>query len=168
MSAVGHEIDVTLSDLVADVRALTPTDAASRVLPDRQVLVDVLDALGGVMRRSMLRRIESSRERLRWIESRPVFQNPLELVHDRSRRIDELDERARELMWRQWRQHDHRLKQAATAVSALSPLSVLSRGYSVTETEDRKVIRSTKQVSEGQTIINRLDDGEVRSTVTSV
>lgn len=168
VSAVGHEIDVTLSDLVADVRALTPTDAANRVLPDRQVLVDVLDALGGTMRRSLFRRIENSRERLRWIESRPVFQNPLELIHDRSRWIDELDERASELMWRQWRQHDNRLKQAATAVSALSPLSVLSRGYSVTQSENRDVIRSVHQVSEGQTIINRLDDGEIRSTVTSV
>lgn len=168
VSAVGHEIDVTLSDLVADVRALTPTDAASRVLPDRQVLVDVLDALGGTMRRSLFRRIENSRERLKWIQSRPLFQNPLELIHDRSRWVDELDERARELMWRQWRQHENRLTQAATAVSALSPLNVLARGYSVTQSEERDVIRSVDQVREGQTIINRLEDGEIRSTVTSV
>lgn len=168
VSAVGHEIDVTLSDLVADVRALTPTDAASRVLPDREVLVDVLDALAATMRRSLFRRIENSRQRLRWIQSRPIFQKPVVMIHDRSRYIDELDERAKNSMWRIWRKRDTRLKQAAAAVSALSPLSVLSRGYSVTQTDDGDVIRSIAQVRSGQTIVNRLDDGEVRSTVTSV
>lgn len=167
VSAVGHEIDVTLSDLVADVRALTPTDAATRVLPDREVLVDVLDALNATMVRSLFRRIENYNERLRWIESRPIFKNPLELVHNRSRLIDELDHRTGELMWRQWRQRENRLKQAATAISALSPLNVLARGYSVTQTDDGRVVRSTEQVRPGDSIINRVQDGEIRSTVTS-
>ncbi|TWU03209.1 exodeoxyribonuclease VII large subunit [Neorhodopirellula pilleata] len=167
VSAVGHEIDVTLSDLVADVRALTPTDAASRVLPDREVLVDVLDALGATMRRSLFRRVENFTERLRWIESRPIFHNPMELIHERSRIVDDLDYRLRELVWRQWRERQHRLGRAATAVSALSPLSVLARGYSVTETEARQVIRSVDQVKPGDTLISRVDDGEIRSTVSS-
>lgn len=167
VSAVGHEIDVTLADMVADVRALTPTDAASRVLPDRQVLVDVLDALNATMRRSLFRRIENSMERLRWIESRPIFKNPLELIHDRSRLVDDLDNRTRELMWRQWRQRESRLQQAATAVSALSPLSVLARGYSVTQTEAGQVVRSIQQVRQGDRIVSRVDDGEIHSTVTS-
>ncbi len=93
VSAVGHEIDVTLSDLVADVRALTPTDAASRVLPDRDVLVDVLEALDATMRRCLFHRIDGSRQRLDWIESRPIFRNPFELVLHRSRLVDELDDR---------------------------------------------------------------------------
>lgn len=167
VSAVGHEIDVTLSDLVADVRALTPTDAAHRVLPDREVLVDVLDALGATMRRSLFRRVENYGERLRWIESRPIFHNPLELIHERSRLVDDLDDRLRELIWRQWRDRQNQLGQAATAVSALSPLSVLGRGYSVTQTAARKVVRSVDQVRSGDTLISRVDDGEIRSTVTS-
>lgn len=167
VSAVGHEIDVTLSDLVADVRALTPTDAATRVLPDREVLVDVLDALGATMRRSLFRRIENHAERLRWIESRPLFQNPLELIHERSRVVDDLDYRLRELIWKQWREREHRLGQSATAVSALSPLSVLARGYSVTQTEGRQVVRSVEQVKQGDTLVSRVDDGEIRSTVMS-
>ncbi|SMP48577.1 Exodeoxyribonuclease VII large subunit [Neorhodopirellula lusitana] len=167
VSAVGHEIDVTLSDLVADVRALTPTDAASCVLPDREVLVDVLDALHEAMKRSLFRRVERSRERLQWIESRPIFKNPLELVLNQSRYVDELDQRARDVMWRQWRKRESQLKQSAATVAALSPLSVLARGYSVTQAEDGTVIRSAQQLQPGQTIVSRLDDGEVRSTVTS-
>ncbi|MFG0288572.1 MAG: exodeoxyribonuclease VII large subunit [Rhodopirellula sp. JB044] len=165
VSAVGHEIDVTLSDLVADVRALTPTDAAIRVLPDREVLVDVLDALDGVMRRSLYRRIESSRQRLSWIESRPLFKNPYELVLNRSRVVDDLDERARSVMRRRLEQNRSRLGQLAASVSALSPLSVLSRGYSVTQTEDGRVVRAADDVQTGQTIRSRVADGVIESTV---
>ncbi|MBB3210420.1 exodeoxyribonuclease VII large subunit [Rhodopirellula rubra] len=165
VSAVGHEIDVTLSDLVADVRALTPTDAAIQVLPDREVLVDVLDALDGVMRRSLFRRIESSRQRLDWIESRPIFRNPFEIVLNRSRMVDDLDERARSVMRRRLEQNQSRMRQLAAAVSALSPLSVLSRGYSVTQTNDGTVVRSVDDVQSGQTLQSRVADGVIESTV---
>lgn len=165
VSAVGHEIDVTLSDLVADVRALTPTDAASRVLPDREVLVDVLEALAATMRRSLFQRIEGSRQRLEWIESRPIFRNPFELVLHRSRFVDELDERARTLMWRRVEQHRSRLQQLAAAVSALSPLDVLARGYSVTQNEQGDVVRSLSDVRPGQTLRSRVTDGVIQSVV---
>lgn len=165
VSAVGHEIDVTLSDLVADVRALTPTDAASRVLPDREVLVDVLEALAATMRRSLFQRIDGSRQRLNWIESRPIFRNPFELVLNRSRLVDELDERARALMWRRVEQQRSRLQQLAAAVSALSPLDVLARGYSVTQIEQDTVVRSVSDVRPGQTLRSRVTDGVIESIV---
>ncbi|TWT56576.1 exodeoxyribonuclease VII large subunit [Allorhodopirellula solitaria] len=165
VSAVGHEIDVTLSDLVADVRALTPTDAASRVLPDREVLVDVLGALAATMRRSLFQRIEGSRQRLDWIESRPIFRNPFELVQHRSRLVDDLDEQARGLMWRRVEQQRSRLQQLAAAVSALSPLDVLARGYSVTLNEHGDVVRSVADMQPGQTLRSRVTDGVIESTV---
>lgn len=165
VSAVGHEIDVTLSDLVADVRALTPTDAASRVLPDREVLVDVLEALAATMRRSLFQRVGNSRQRLNWIESRPVFRNPFELVRNRSRLVDELDERARTLVWRRLEQQRSRLQQLAAAVSALSPLKVLARGYSVTQNEQDSVVRSVRDVQPGQTLRSRVSDGVIESIV---
>lgn len=165
VSAVGHEIDVTLSDLVADVRALTPTDAASRVLPDREVLVDVLEALSAIMRRSLFQRIDSSRQRLSWIESRPIFRNPFELVLNRSRLVDELDERSRTLMWRRIEQQRSRLQRLAAAVSALSPLDVLARGYSVTQNEQDAVVRSVSDVQPGQVLRSRVTDGVIESIV---
>jgi len=165
VSAVGHEIDVTLSDLVADVRALTPTDAASRVLPDRDALVDVLDTLDATMRRSMFRRIEGHRQRLGWIESRPIFHNPFELVLHRSGLIDEFDERAHSIMRRRLEKQRGRLQQLAASVSALSPLSVLTRGYSVTQNEDGTVVRSIHDVTPGQTIRSRVPDGVIESVV---
>ena len=165
VSAIGHEIDVTLSDLVADVRALTPTDAASRVLPDREVLVDVLEALAATMRRSLFQRIDGSRQRLGWIQSRPIFRNPFEIVHDRSRIVDELDERARTLMWRRVEQQRSRLQQLTAAVSALSPLDVLARGYSVTQNEHGDVIRAVDAVQPGQVLRSRVVDGVIQSIV---
>lgn len=165
VSAVGHEIDVTLSDLVADVRALTPTDAASRVLPDRDALMDVLDTLAATMRRTLFQRIDLSRQRLEWIESRPIFRNPHELVFNRSRLIDELDQRAQLSVRRRLEQHRGRLQELAASISALSPLQVLTRGYSVTQTEEGTVVRSPEDVQSGQTIRSRVNDGVIESIV---
>ncbi|WDQ15195.1 exodeoxyribonuclease VII large subunit [Rhodopirellula sp. P2] len=165
VSAVGHEIDVTLADLVADVRALTPTDAASRVLPDRESMIAALDALGEMMTRNLFRRVQSERQRLENWESRPVFQNPFELVHDRSRDLDDWDERGRSAIWRRLEQARSKLATVAAAQSALSPLAVLSRGYSVTQTESGQVVRSPSDVQPGQTLRTRLTGGDVFSVV---
>lgn len=167
VSAVGHEIDVTLADLVADVRALTPTDAASRVLPDRDSMVAALDGLGQMMTINLFRRIQSERQRLENWESRPVFQNPFELVHDRSRELDDWDERGRVAIWRRLEQAQAKLATTAAAQSALSPLAVLSRGYSVTQTKAGQVVRSAGDAQPGDTLRTRLSDGDVFSVVSS-
>lgn len=165
VSAVGHEIDVTLADLVADVRALTPTDAASRVLPDREPMVAALDALGQMMATNLFRRIHSERQRLENWESRPIFQNPFEMVHDRSRELDDWDERGRSAIWRRLEKAQAKLATVAAAQSALSPLAVFARGYSVTQNDAGKVVRTTDDVQSGETLRTRLTDGDVISVV---
>ncbi|MCC9658709.1 exodeoxyribonuclease VII large subunit [Rhodopirellula halodulae] len=166
VSAVGHEIDVTLADLVADVRALTPTDAASRVLPDRDAMAAALDNLRLRMTTGLFRRIESDRMRLQSWESRPVFQNPFELVHDRSREIDDWDERGLTAIRRRLEVAQARLATVAAAQSALSPLAVLARGYSVTQNEKGEVVRSADDIQIGDQLRTRVSSGEIRSTVT--
>ncbi|MCC9645099.1 exodeoxyribonuclease VII large subunit [Rhodopirellula sp. JC740] len=166
VSAVGHEIDVTLADLVADVRAITPTDAASRVLPDRDAMAAALDNLRLRMTTGLFRRIESDRMRLQSWESRPVFQNPFELVHDRSREIDDWDERGLTAIRRRLEVAQARLATVAAAQSALSPLAVLARGYSVTQNEKGEVVRSADDIQIGDQLRTRVSSGEIRSTVT--
>ena len=168
VSAVGHEVDVTLSDMAADVRALTPTDAASRVLPDRLTFLTHLDSLGTRLRRHLWDRAARYRHQLDSLSSRPVLARPHEVVRHHSRRVDELDAQGRRAMWQRWRRAESRLQAVAAAQTALSPLAVLARGYSVTQTDDGRVIRSVDQVAPGDLIRTRVDDGEILSTAEKV
>lgn len=118
-----------------------------------------------MMATNLFRRVHSERQRLENWESRPVFQNPFEMVHDRSREVDDWDERGRSAIWRRLEQAQAKLATVAAAQSALSPLAVLARGYSVTQTDAGKVVRSTGDVQPGDSLRTRLTDGDVISVV---
>ncbi|MEM9368036.1 MAG: exodeoxyribonuclease VII large subunit [Planctomycetota bacterium] len=165
VSAVGHEVDVTLSDLAADVRALTPTDAASRVLPDRDSLQHRLDQLRARATHLVQQRVETSRRHLQTLGTRPVFTRPSEWVQQRSRDVDDLDLRGRIAIWNTWRQSRSKLSEHSAALEALSPLGVLARGYTVTCDTEGIVIGGAKEVSADDVIVTRLVDGQIRSRV---
>lgn len=168
VSAVGHEVDITLSDLAADVRALTPTDAATRVLPDAEGLQKSVSDLATRLDRCMRVAMRSRRSVLESLASRTVLRKPHELVFVRSRRLDELDARARRAMMGKLQLGKARVAQASATLSALSPLDVLSRGYSVTVDSNRTAVSKCEDVAIGDEITTRLIDGEIQSTVQSV
>ncbi len=168
VSAVGHEIDITLCDLAADVRALTPTDAATRVLPDARMLDRRVNELGRQLHRGAILMLSSRRARLDQLASRPSLRKPQEIIHLRSRRLDELDARARRAMFAKLRLGQARLAASAAALSALSPLSVLTRGYSVTLGPDGRAIEAAESVQVGDTIRTRVNRGEIESTVAKI
>ena len=96
VSAVGHEVDVTLADLAADVRALTPTDAATKVFPDRSGIAQRVGDLSRRLHRVMAYEIERRQYTLEALASHPAMTKPMELVHLRSRLVDEFDQRAKQ------------------------------------------------------------------------
>lgn len=165
VSAIGHEIDITLCDLAADVRALTPTAAAIVILPDsrlvRQAVSDLSRRLHRVGRSVISKRID----RLTQLESRTVLRKPHEVIHLRSRQLDELDARGRRAMFAKLQLGKAKLQSAAASLSALSPLQVLTRGYSVTVGENGKAILDANDVVAGEIIRTRLHRGEVASVV---
>lgn len=167
VSAIGHEIDVTLCDLAADQRALTPTDAASRVMPDQKRVEQRLSELQGRLQRVSRDMIDSRLQRLANIESRAVIRKPHEIIQSRSRRLDEWDARAQRSMMTSLERGKNRLGTAAAALSALSPLDVLTRGYSVTMGPDGTAVQNAHQVSTGDTLTTRLHSGVIVSEVTS-
>ena len=166
VSGVGHEIDVTLADLVADIRALTPTDAASRVLPDRDSARLSVDELGNRLHRLLQSRIEFARNELASIADRPVFRRPLDMVHDRVRELDDLSATMDGEIWDRWHDNRSRMERFAAALHALSPLEVLGRGYSVTTTDDGTVVRDADALDAGQMLVTRFESGSCRSIVT--
>lgn len=132
ISAVGHEIDVTLCDLAADVRALTPTEAGELSTPSREELAARLVQAGERLTAGLRRRAAAARERLAALADRRCFRRPYDRLHEWTRRLDELEARATAALRRRVRRGDDQLIAAAQRLEALSPLAILIRGYSMT------------------------------------
>jgi exodeoxyribonuclease VII large subunit len=163
---IGHETDVTIADLVADVRALTPSEAAERVVPDVREVNGGLDQIGTRLKLLLTRTLERSKQRLDELASRRCFRLPLERVRETERRLDELDGRLRRAGRQPLERATRLLDAAAGRLEALSPLSVLGRGYSVTRREaDSAIVFSPDQLSAGERLITLLRDGRVVSRV---
>lgn len=149
VSAVGHEIDVTLADLVADVRVATPTAAAAVVVPDlresRAGLVRTFDALVVAVESVVARH----RDRVAGVGRR--VRDPRERIRAQRLRIDEFGERARRAIEAMVRLSRERSRRGAERLHALSPLAVLQRGYAIARTAgDGTVVRSAGDVAAGQ------------------
>ncbi|TIC81723.1 exodeoxyribonuclease VII large subunit [Nocardioides sp. GY 10127] len=166
VSAIGHEPDTPLLDLVADVRASTPTDAAKRVVPN------VAEELSGVrwarerLRTLLVGRVEREQHTLDSLRSRPVLADPRSLLDDRTAELDALRERAR-------RSLSHRLDRAADEIDhhrararALSPLETLRRGYAVLQDAEGHVVSTIDEVAAGGRVSVRVADGRVHAEVT--
>ena len=167
VSAVGHEVDVTLADLVADVRALTPTEAAERIVPSAEDLRMQLATIGRRMKMSLQGQLNSARRHLELLASRRVLTHPLDRIRDRARRLDELSQTMDQAIRRRAQRSRDALIAIAAQLEALSPLQVLSRGYSVTQKLDGSLLH-TNNINIGETIRTRLASGEILSRVEQI
>jgi exodeoxyribonuclease VII large subunit len=166
VSAVGHEIDVTLADLAADVRALTPSEAAERVIPSAEELTARLRQFERRMVASLRGRAAAARRYLEQIAKSRVLRDPRVLLYDRARRLDELEARATRAIERKVESTRQELSAAAAQLEALSPLGVLARGYSVTHDERTgAVVRDAGNLSAGDLVRTRLAQGSFTSRV---
>jgi exodeoxyribonuclease VII large subunit len=169
VSAVGHEIDVTLSDLVADVRALTPSEAAERIVPLAEEILAYLDAQQQRLTTALRTRAGGSRARLDALAACRVFRRPLERTQLLSRGLDELQARARRAIGRHVELARRSLDARSGQLDSLSPLAVLARGYSLTtRLDDDRLVRSGNDASAGDRVRTRLRDAELLCRVEDV
>ena len=166
VSAVGHEIDVTLCDLAADVRALTPSEAAELVAPAHDAMIALLHDRQQRLLAALKHRAVAARHRLTMLAERRCFRQPRELIHDRAQRLDELWARAARSFKHRLQIEQGKLAGWSGKLESLSPLGVLSRGYSVTQrADDGTLVREAEQVAAGDLIRTRLRKGEITSRV---
>lgn len=166
VSAIGHEIDVTLSDLVADVRALTPSEAAELVAPAADALRQLLLARQRHLVSALRRRAEAARLRLDALAASRVLRRPYDRIHDLSRRLDELSLRADRAGRQRIKSAGETLQRCAAQLDSLSPLAVLARGYSLTErAADGALVRDARTLAVGDAIVTRFATGQAKSRV---
>lgn len=166
VSAIGHEIDVTLCDLVADVRALTPSEAAEIVVPSAEELRSILAQKRRRLASGLHRRAALARARLDSVAAHRAFRRPYDRVHDLSRRLDELALRVQRAQRQRLNAARHALERRAAQLESLSPLAVLGRGYSLTErVSNGVVVRDAQTLEIGEQLMTRLAQGRVLSRV---
>jgi exodeoxyribonuclease VII large subunit len=166
VTGVGHETDLTIADLVADVRALTPSEAAEKVVPDRAAVLKWLTDLEARFQGLLVRSLKLARTRLEALANRPCFRQPLERIREEERRLEDLSSRLERALRQRLHQARQRLQAQAAHLESLSPLNVLARGYSLTMKEqERTVLRSPDQVQPGDRLVTRVAHGVIISRV---
>jgi exodeoxyribonuclease VII large subunit len=155
ISAIGHEQDVPLLDLVADVRASTPTDAARRAVPDVSEQLELISQLRGRARRSVAGRLDREGSWLSAIRSRPALASPLREIDRRHEQVLGLAERGRFAIATGLDRAGDDLAHIRARLLALSPAATLRRGYAIVQQADATVVLSAAQVGDGEALTVR-------------
>ena len=159
VSAIGHEPDTPLLDLVADIRASTPTDAARRIVPDVHEQQTALDAATARLRRLLETQLTRELALVQSMAQRPVLADPTVLIATRADQVDDLVARARRHTAQRIERATEELSHTTARVRALSPAATLARGYAVVQLLDGTVVRRADAVAEGLPLRVRVAEG---------
>jgi exodeoxyribonuclease VII large subunit len=165
VSAIGHEQDSPLLDLVADLRCSTPTDAAKRVVPDVGEQLNLVSGLRERAARAVAARLDAEEHRLAALRSRPVLATPERDLDRRSAEVTTLAERGGRCLRAAVDREQHGLEHTLARVRALSPLATLERGYAVVQRGDGVVVRSAGDVAAGDALDIRVANGRLAAQV---
>jgi exodeoxyribonuclease VII large subunit len=166
ISAVGHEIDVTLCDLAADLRALTPSEAAERIAPDDAEMRETLVGMQRFLERTLEQKLQLAYQKLTRFDEHPFFRRPVEtLIFPMQKTLDHFDEILRQGIQTRLERSAAQLSNFAAKLDSLNPVSVLGRGYSITLDRKNHLLTRTADIAEGEEIFTRFADGTVKSVV---
>jgi len=166
VSAVGHEVDVTIADLVADHRAPTPSAAAEVVSPDVREVNRDLESYAATLRWHLTRRLVAASTELGSLREALARRSPRQILVDRGNQVNGLAERLTLATQHVLDVNSHQLRARALQLSALDPLAILRRGYSVTyDSGTGRAVTSIEQVRPGNRLRTRVADGTFESTV---
>jgi exodeoxyribonuclease VII large subunit len=165
VSAIGHEKDSPLLDLVADYRASTPTDAAKRVVPDIAQEISDIEKIRDRMYRRLFSTIEYELNQIAQMRNRPVMKDPSVMVTSRRDEIKSWRDRSIRGFASLLEIEKKELKGIKAHLRSLSPQSTMDRGYAVVQLEDGSIVRDASKAKAGTRLRIRVAKGETRATV---
>lgn len=164
ISAVGHETDITICDMVADLRAPTPSAAAELAVPDKSELIKNIAANINICKNALFRKSENFEIRLAALISRPVLCNPIVFIDENSLTVDRLVDRVTKAVSVSYDKKNSGFVAILQKIDALSPLKTMSRGYAFISKKD-KHIKSINDVDIDDNISVLMNDGVIDCTV---
>ncbi len=168
VSGVGHEVDVTIADLAADLRAPTPSAAAALVTSDRAELASDLASAERRLVSALRSHYERAADRLATLTEKLRREAPRAKLETRRLRLERAEARLRDAVSEATRRSDRRLREAVARLEALSPLAVLRRGYAIATRPDGGIARRVADLSVGDTLTLRLHEGRADVSVVAV
>jgi exodeoxyribonuclease VII large subunit len=146
ISGIGHEIDVTIADFAADVRAPTPSAAAEMLVPDAAEWIETCASLGQRLRRALRRRLAERHERLRWLAGRAQLASPVTRLLEQSQRLDEHEQRLNRAMRRRLTELGERVRWLRGRAALVSPLARLAHRALALEGLERRLTRALRHL----------------------
>ena len=165
VSAVGHETDYTISDMVADHRAPTPSAAVEHIVPDQNELFVQLDSYDAWLLATIQNQLNRRKTQIQEFETRLAPPQRKDAINQRHQTVDTFDTACRNAIERSLTDSENRLHTFAQRLDALSPLATLKRGYSITRKTDGTVLTAAEQVSVGDSIEVQLAEGHLACRV---
>ena len=165
VSAIGHEKDAPLLDLVADYRASTPTDAAKRVVPDIAQEINDIEKIRDRMYRRLLSTIDYELNQIAQLRNRPVMKDPSVMVTVRRDEIKAWRDRSIRSFASILEIEKKELKGVKDHLRSLSPQSTMDRGYAVVQLDNGTIVRDASKIKAGTSLRIRVAKGETRATV---
>ncbi len=189
ISAVGHEIDFTIADFVADLRAPTPTGAAEMAVPNKKEVLEYFRQLSLRLQKEMENKILSGREKLKSLKSSYALENPISIYQMKEQQLDTILEKIQLIMkattynqrvrfdtllqtafygvQNNQKNQKHRFEKMLNKLEVLNPILTIGRGYSITR-KDSKVVESISDLKKGDTLEIELRDGKIDTEITSI
>jgi exodeoxyribonuclease VII large subunit len=168
VSAIGHETDTPILDLVADVRASTPTDAAKRVVPDAATESELVRGALARVRAAISGRVDAEQRRLAEVRSRPVLRDPAAFLSGHDERLRAARDRLGRAIEGRLREERLGLGHTIERIRGLSPLATLQRGYAILADPDGGSVERVGATEPGARLIARLADGRLELTVNDI
>lgn len=165
ISAVGHEIDFTLLDYVADLRVSTPTAAAEAATPNQIDIRNDLLNKEEELQENLLSKIRNGKEKLMFLARRQFFLNPASIYERNKEEVQDKQDRLSRAIILYLSSLSDKVKSYESRLKSINPDNIVKRGYSITMGEDGMPITSTKNVHKGQKIKTKLKDGIIESEV---
>ena len=165
VSAIGHEKDSPLLDLVADYRASTPTDAAKRVVPDIEQEIADINKIRDRMYRRLVSTIDYELNQIAQLRNRPVMKDPSVMVKVRVDELNALRDRSHRGFKALLEIEKKEIKGVIAHLRSLSPQSTMDRGYSVVQSDDGNIVRDATKLKAGAVLRIRAAKGEARASV---
>ena len=167
ISAVGHEIDFTIADFVADKRAETPTGAAEIAVPSKEDLLKLISQLEIRSSKNMNNILDTNKKILDKIKASYILSNPMSIYEIKEQKLDNLIDKSNTIINLYMNNKNNKYTNLINKLSVLNPLNTLKRGYSITKI-DNKVISNVKDVKVNDTLNIKVSNGEIISTVKEI
>ena len=165
VSAIGHEKDSPLLDLVADYRASTPTDAAKRVVPDIEQEISDINKIRDRMYRRLISSVEFELNQIAQLRNRPVMKDPSVMIKVRKDDLSALRDRSHRGFKALLDIEKREIKGVIAHLRSLSPQSTMDRGYAVVQSEDGNIVRDATKLKVGAVLRIRAAKGEAKASV---